>query len=272
MKPVMLANAYTPTEREVEGSSRKSKTSVTKLRWAIPLALAWIIATATPAPAEPALSREAPGSAPGSEPIDFDVPPQALPSALTSFGEQSGLELAYGAELAEGRRMRGVSGLHPHGEALDIFLAGTGVVYRVTAAGGVTLAEEAEGNADTGFIVLDPITVEAKEIGDIGYASGVARTATRSPVSILETPRSVNVVPRSVIEDRAILDPLEAIQNVSGVQRGVSRTGVSESYLVRGFAQQALFKDGFRAGSLLGAPSSRSRGQPTSRTSSASRC
>ena len=39
---------------------------------------------------------------------------------------------------------------------------------------------------------------------------------------------------------------------MSGVQRGMSRTGVGESYLVRGFAQQALFKDGFRAGQSPG--------------------
>lgn len=53
-------------------------------------------------------------------------------------------------------------------------------------------------------------------------------------------------MPESVIEDRAILDPQEAIQNVSGVQRGFTRTGVGEAYTIRGFAQQALFKDGFR--------------------------
>ncbi len=99
-------------------------------------------------------------------------------------------------------------------------------------------------------VVLPEITVT----GEREYPSetGVASTATRLPESILDTPRSVNVVPESVIEDRAILDPQEAIQNVSGVQRGATRTGVGESYLIRGFAQQALFKDGFRAGQSAG--------------------
>ena len=120
----------------------------------------------------------------------------------------------------------------------------------LTLAYEAKLAEEkaAEGDTETGFTVLDPITVEGQATGDAGYASGVANSATRLPESILDTPRSVNVVPQSVIEDRAILDPQEAIQNVSGVQRGFSRTGIGESYSVRGFAQQALFKDGFRAG------------------------
>ncbi|MGH7958510.1 MAG: TonB-dependent siderophore receptor, partial [Opitutaceae bacterium] len=131
----------------------------------------------------------------------------------TLFAEHGSLTLAYGAELAE---------------------------------------EKAEGGTETGFIVLDPITVEGQATGDSGYASGVASTATRLPASILDTPRAVNVVPESVFQDRAILDPQEAIQNVSGVQRGATRTGVGESYLIRGFAQQALFKDGFRAGQFPG--------------------
>ena len=133
---------------------------------------------------------------------------QALP--ITSFAEHGSLTLAYEAQLAEDK--------------------------------------VAEGGTETGFIVLDPITVE----GDAGYAPGVASTATRLPASILDTPRAVNVVPESVFQDRAILDPQEAIQNVSGVQRGATRTGVGESYLIRGFAQQALFKDGFRAGQFPG--------------------
>ena len=154
---------------------------------------------------------------------------QALP--ITSFAEHGSLTLAYEAQLAEDKA--------------------------------------AEGGTETGFIVLDPITVE----GDAGYAPGVASTATRLPASILDTPRAVNVVPESVFQDRAILDPQEAIQNVSGVQRGSTRPGVGESYIVRGFAQQALFKDGFRAGQFPGTISrSRSKGRPMSRTLSASRC
>lgn len=55
-----------------------------------------------------------------------------------------------------------------------------------------------------------------------------------------------------MIEDRAILDPQEGIRNVSGVQRGGTHTGSGESYVVRGFAQSSLFKDGFRAGQGAG--------------------
>jgi len=80
------------------------------------------------------------------------------------------------------------------------------------------------------------------------YRAETSTTATRLPAPILDTPRSVQVVTERVIKDRAILDPQEAVQNVSGVQRGGSRSGFGETYFVRGFRQQGLFKDGFRAG------------------------
>ena len=179
-------------------------------------ALVGLCATATEAAAEEARSRGARWSPTTSKPADLGIiPSQALP--ITSFAGHGSLTLAYEAELAE--------------------------------------EKAAEGGAETGFIVLDPITFEGQATGDAGYASGVASTATRLPETILDTPRAVNVVPQSVIEDRAILDPQEAIQNVSGVQRGLSRTGSGETYTVRGFKQQALFKDGFRAGqSSAGSP------------------
>ncbi|MGH8614834.1 MAG: TonB-dependent siderophore receptor [Gammaproteobacteria bacterium] len=178
----------------------------------------------------------------------YNVPPAPLTRALNRFAREAGLILSFDRALAAGKQSAGLSGEYSVEEGLRALLAGTGVIYRFTAEHTVTL----EKIADSGVIRLSPITVVAEKITDLGYASAVASTATRLPESILDTPRSVNVVPETLIEDRAILDPQEAIQNVSGVQRGVSRTGVGESYLVRGFAQQALFKDGFRAGQSPG--------------------
>lgn len=56
------------------------------------------------------------------------------------------------------------------------------------------------------------------------YRAEVATSATRLPAPILDTPRSVGVVTRQLIEDRAIVDPREAVQNVSGVQRTADLT------------------------------------------------
>jgi iron complex outermembrane recepter protein len=84
------------------------------------------------------------------------------------------------------------------------------------------------------------------------YNAEDATTATRLPAAVIDTDRSVQVVTPQLIEDRDITDPQEAAQNVSGVQRGASRTGVGEVFFIRGFQQSGLFMDGFRAGEASG--------------------
>lgn len=75
-----------------------------------------------------------------------------------------------------------------------------------------------------------------------------ATTATRIPQAILDTDRSVSVINRQTLEDRAIDDPQEAIKDSAGVVESGAFNGFGEDYLIRGFLQQDVFKDGFRAG------------------------
>ncbi|HEY5035970.1 MAG TPA: TonB-dependent receptor [Chthoniobacterales bacterium] len=84
------------------------------------------------------------------------------------------------------------------------------------------------------------------------YNAEEATSATRLPVPILDSDRSVQVITQQLLQDRDIIDPQDAVQDVSGVERGGSRTGIGETYFIRGFEQGSLFKDGFRAGELSG--------------------
>lgn len=94
--------------------------------------------------------------------------------------------------------------------------------------------------------MLSEVVVTARE--DRSYFAPTAPTSTRLAEPILDTPRSVQVVTRQIIEDRAINDPQEAVQSFGGAVRSASFTGTGENFLVRGFQQQDLLKDGFRAG------------------------
>jgi len=111
-------------------------------------------------------------------------------------------------------------------------LLAVGLALELSPAAPAVHAQE----SGTFQVPLTTVEAEKGKEKDVGYTSGVASSATRMPESILDTPRTVNVVPESVLEDRAIFDPQEAIQHVSGVQRGGNRTGVGESYVIRGFA------------------------------------
>jgi len=89
-------------------------------------------------------------------------------------------------------------------------------------------------------------------------------SVTRMQEPILDSARSVQGVTPKVIQDRAIVNPQDAIQTVSGVQRSAYNTGLGETYIVRGFRQQNFLKDGFRSGNVAGSsPIMINAGPPT---------
>ncbi|TKB84659.1 MAG: hypothetical protein E8D43_15395, partial [Nitrospira sp.] len=136
----------------------------------------------------PLLLAQATGAAETSDSVDFNIPPQALGSAITAFGDQANYRLLLPSDLAEGRSTSGVSGRHTPEEALALMLAGTGLSYRMTEARTMTLEpvaatplplaplsqEPAPPNPNTQIqAVPKPVKVPeivVKEVEDRGYA------------------------------------------------------------------------------------------------------
>ncbi len=75
-------------------------------------------------------------------------------------------------------------------------------------------------------------------------------TAARLQAPVLDTPMSISTVPRELIDRQLMSDPQEALNFVSGAVRGASYLGVGESFILRGFEQDDLMKDGFRTGTV----------------------
>ena len=117
------------------------------------------------------------------------------------------------------------------------------VLLRRTVAGALVLGRAIANAADP--------TDETQPEQVIVTEGRYAQSATRTLEPILDIPRNVQVVPRQLIEDRAIDDPQEAIQNVSAVTREGSTFGEGETFQIRGFQQQDIFKDGFRDGETI---------------------
>lgn len=107
-----------------------------------------------------------------------------------------------------------------------------------------------EGIAPANTTTLPEVVVT--DTAGTSYTATEAGSTLRTAAPILDIPRSVQVVTPEIIRDRRINDPQEAVQNVSGVQRSGARSGSGETYIIRGFSQQSLIKDSFRAGELSG--------------------
>ncbi|OYW71439.1 MAG: hypothetical protein B7Z37_27765 [Verrucomicrobia bacterium 12-59-8] len=109
---------------------------------------------------------------------------------------------------------------------------------------------------------LPEVVISAKK--QEGYKADAPSSATRLGEPILDSARSVQVVTPQLLQDRAIVNPQDAIQTVSGVQRSAYNTGQGESYIVRGFRQQNFLKDGFRSANVAGSsPVMINAGPPT---------
>ncbi len=67
-----------------------------------------------------------------------------------------------------------------------------------------------------GVIHLDQIEVSAPFVYD-GYSVTNAKSATKTDTKILETPFSIQVVPRELMDDQQAVTVKDAIKNVSGI-------------------------------------------------------
>jgi len=76
-----------------------------------------------------------------------------------------------------------------------------------------------------------------------GYAVTVSSAATKTNTPIIDTPRSVVVVPREVLDDNQVINTQEAVKFVSGVQ---TLAGLYDGYQIRGFSNGGLSGNTYR--------------------------
>jgi outer membrane receptor protein involved in Fe transport len=133
--------------------------------------------------------------------VRFDIPAQPLAPALAALASQAGLQLAFAAELAQGKSAPALQGPHEVSDALRALLAGSGLQGRVQ---GRTLVVEraASGAAATlpAVTVSAPAQAEAAPGPVAGYVARRSATAGKMDMAILETPVSIHVVGREQIE------------------------------------------------------------------------
>lgn len=85
---------------------------------------------------------------------------------------------------------------------------------------------------------LGTITVSGERETYEPVSSG---TATRTDTPFLQTPQSVQVVPRAVIQDQAALSLIDAVRNVAGVQYDFGFNGAMQPLLIlRGFSSTSM--------------------------------
>lgn len=106
------------------------------------------------------------------------------------------------------------------------------------AAAAPALAQQT-GAADSATD-LDAVTVYGRPLGRIP-----GETATKTGAALLETPFSVNVVPRELLDLRNVSNIGQAAETIGGVQRTIGFSG-NQRFRIRGFQAISTLRDGFR--------------------------
>jgi iron complex outermembrane recepter protein len=198
--------------------------------------------------------------------VPFNIPAQPLGSALTRFSTATGLQVLYEGDIAGNVQTQPVSGNYTPDAALRQLTRNTGLSYRYSDAGTVTLVKNAYENQPAKAPqsggegqMLPKVTVEADSEADPydpydtnnphnkSYSVTSATSGNRTDTPLMETPLAVQVVPKAVIKDQQAIQVGDAIKNVSGVFQGFTFGGFAEEFMIRGFnTSYNNYLDGFR--------------------------
>ncbi len=151
----------------------------------------------------------------------FDIPVQPLGSALTAFGQQSGLQVTFDAVVASGVRSAPVAGTLAPEDALRRLLSGTGVTYSFIDARTVTVQKvpAASGGATT----LSPVTVEADRLRETawgpapGYVATRSAAGTKTDTPLIETPAQISVVTRDEMDAIGAQSLQQSLRYTAGI-------------------------------------------------------
>lgn len=183
----------------------------------------------------------------------FDMPSSDLASALNSYAEKTGIELSYPASIVINAKSKPLKGRYGIKEGLSELLQGTGLAYRLTGDNSVTLEKMADAKSPSSTTTLKAMTVTGKtayadnDPYNPDYNRTRASSATKTDTPIMETPVSIQVVPRAVMDDQKSSRLKDALENVSGV-RTQSTLGMGTGFILRGFRTTSTYRNGVLTG------------------------
>lgn len=174
----------------------------------------------------------------------FDIPAQSLSSALIAFANQSGYQVSVAHGSLADLRTAGVKGRFTPEEALRRLLADTGVTWRFQDDRTVVLAK---GDASSGAITLDPVTVEGKTaplqaaIGNLPPAYAGGQVARGGKLGILgnkdmmDTPFNQTNYTSKLIQDQHDRHISDVVRSDPAVIVTLPASSGIDGFAIRGF-------------------------------------
>jgi catecholate siderophore receptor len=164
--------------------------------------------------------------------FSFDVPSGTLEAALFAFQKTSGLQVVIPNDAMRTLPSPGVKGTYSSEQALREILRGTGISYRFTGKRTVLLE-----------IHADPESVEVRD------ESRAILSSPKYTEPLLDTPQTINVISKEVMEEQGATTLRDVLKNVPGltITAGEGGNPAGDNLTLRGFsARNDIFVDGVR--------------------------
>ncbi|KXK50863.1 TonB-dependent siderophore receptor [Nitrosomonas europaea] len=179
--------------------------------------------------------------------INWHLSAQPLNTALRQLAEHSNTSIMFDAATVRNIQAPSLRGQYTPQEALKKLLSGSGLRAKEIALGRYSIVKATTGAMQQ---TLPEMTVTGAPDSDSPYSTQYkvpdTTTATKTKTPIMETPMSIQVVPKSVMNDQQAITLGQSLNNVSGVFRGNANTGLVESFNIRGFHNWDYYRDGMR--------------------------
>jgi catecholate siderophore receptor len=180
-------------------------------------------------PAQAALHQQA---ATPTDVRQFAIAGGPLDVALAAFTAQTGLQIVAEADVVRAIVAPGVSGRHTIARALELLLAGTGLRFRFT----------------TPTVVVIDLAIKDQRVDVRGGLPASSSPKFSQP--LVDTPQTITVVPRAVIDQQGATSLRDVLRNVPGItiQAGEGGGGLpGDTLTLRGFSASGdIFVDGIR--------------------------
>jgi outer-membrane receptor for ferric coprogen and ferric-rhodotorulic acid len=189
--------------------------------------------------------------------ISFRIPSQPLEGALREFAQQSGVQIIFFSEIAQGLQAPAITGEYTVAAALDALLAASKLTYRVINPKTIEIltrtpkgsslrnGDRSPGDMTSpGQAARKTHSSQSPELDELVVAAtSEGLVATRTETPLREVPQSLSIVSPEQIRQNNYADLDDALANAIGTtpERGDS---LGQNFFVRGFAVSTLHVDG----------------------------
>lgn len=180
-----------------------------------------------------------------AEAAHYSIPPGSLEQSLNRFASQAGIAISMDADKIKNLTASRLEGNYSVETGLTALLKHSGFTFERNKSGYVLVQKntsQKSGNAATQILPEIRITSTSE---NMSYNHPNAATATKTNASVFDTPVTVQVVSKTVMNDQQAIDLGSVMQNVSGVSQGFNfGVNTNETFQIRGFENDSIFRDG----------------------------